>query len=193
MKLTQLKGITGSQHPGVSFPLLEGSEQKREMSASESASCGKPGSLPQELNCPVWGSALRLGQAAKKTRQCVIKGEIAPRGQGEGGGRRRAWHRSGPKWRPWQAGLGQMPEEPGPAGQPGALRRKNRRAKAGRPGPGWKCRVEGGPQGQRPGGRGFQPRWLGPQAAHGRGSEGGAWVGAGGREGPAAGLHFNPG
>ena len=37
------------------------------------------GFIPQELNCPVWGSTLRLGQAAKKTRQCVIKGEIAQR------------------------------------------------------------------------------------------------------------------
>lgn len=59
------------------------------MSASKSASWRKPGSSPQELNCPVWGSTLRLGQAAKKTRQCVIKGEIAQRRREEG----RVWHR----------------------------------------------------------------------------------------------------
>lgn len=74
------------------------------------------------LNCPVWRSTLRLGQAAKKTRQCVIKGETAQRGRRrrvEAGVGRRVWHRvvaqSGVCAQ--QAGLGQMPEKLRPAGQ----------------------------------------------------------------------------
>ena len=78
------------------------------MSASKSASWRKPGSSPQELNCPVWGSTLRLGQAAKKTRQCVIKGEIAQRRREEGEGLAQG---GGPEQCLWQAGLGQMLEK----------------------------------------------------------------------------------
>ena len=73
------------------------------------------------LNCPVWGPTLRLGQAAKKTRQCVIKGETAERRRRrvEAGVGRRVWHRvvapGGVCVQ--QAGPGPMPEKLRPAGQ----------------------------------------------------------------------------
>lgn len=69
----------------MSSPSLEESKRKREMLASKSVSYRKFGSIPLELNCPVWGSAPRLGQAAKKTRQCVIKGEEGGDKEGQEG------------------------------------------------------------------------------------------------------------
>ena len=81
----------------VSAPSVgEGGDSNQKRGRGQLLSQHLSGFIPQELNCPVWGSTLRLGQAAKKTRQCVIKGEIAQRRRrraetGGGGGLGTGW------------------------------------------------------------------------------------------------------